>query len=142
MKLFDELMGRAAAADAAMADMAKRGFANEARRQAIQKLDDDLRRMASDGFLDPDEVAALSAQAEALGIDLSLPSKNGSRLVPGDLEGARDAIDEAYDATHDFGFEYEVQRLVSEHQESVTAASKVSKAEHEMYMAAIRNLRA
>ena len=141
MKLYDELVGRAGAADASMGRLAEKEMAAETKRRAIRQLDDMLTEMAADGWLDPGEVASLRAEAERLGVDLGLPNASGSLKADASLlDEAHMRLGRAVDANTDRGFEFEVQRHLAEYHQSFDAASKVSKAEHEIYMAAIKNL--
>jgi hypothetical protein len=139
MKLMEELIGRAERADREMFEIADREQAADAQRSRLDALERELGKMSADGFLDQDELAKLRAEAERLGIELSLPT--GATEVTGAIRDRLDIeLDTAKAATRNKGLEWDAQRLMGEYTQSFDLASRVSKAEHEMYLVAIKNL--
>lgn len=152
MKLIDQLIARAAAADAAMGKLAAEGTNNERRKQAYAALERELSRMMSDGVLDQKEMGELMRSFRANGLDTSslerlakeMRETDGVVGVAVDSDVRAQLMDELRDARadlHDPAFVFKAQQLTQEYQQTFDLASRVQKAEHEIYMAAIRNLR-
>lgn len=139
MKLMEELIDRAGQADRQMYELGTQELAQDARRRGLQQLGADLDRMAADGWLESEELEQLREQAEALGVSLSMPTGR-TEVTPRELEELRVQIDLAKAGAKTPGFEFEAQRLLGEYSQAYDLASRVSKAEHEIYLVAIKNL--
>ncbi|MFO0727918.1 MAG: hypothetical protein U1E65_29330 [Myxococcota bacterium] len=149
MKLIDELVNRAEAADSAIGDIADKEMAAENRRKAYKQLESEFDSMAQDGYLDKAELDKLMADFRAQGLDTTalqdiardlkgrdrvevntdLKDKIGNQLRDAELE-TRSAPSDAL----------KTQLLMNQYQQSYDLASRVSKAENEIYMVAIRHL--
>lgn len=153
MKLIDQLLGRAAAADEQMGRLAAQGNRSEARKKATKDLEHKLQGMTQDGVLDQEEMRELLAAYRAEGLDTSTLEELARQMgaldgvvgvkVDGDVRAR--LSDELREAGHQFEdpfFNFQAQQLVTEYNQSFDLASRVLKAEHEMYMAAVRNLKA
>lgn len=151
MKLIEDLVARAAAADQAMGNMATQEEAAEARRQAYQNLERMFEQMAADGYLDENELGDLMAAFRAQGLDTKTLEELVQQLKDGDgtagvdvTAGLRGSIsDQLRDAsmrTRDPSFMFQVQMLTQEYHQSFDLASRAQKAEHDIYMTAIRHL--
>ncbi|MBK6685802.1 MAG: hypothetical protein IPG45_15125 [Deltaproteobacteria bacterium] len=139
MKLMEELIDRAGQADRQMYELGSQELAQDARRRGLQQLGAELDRLAADGWLESEELEQLREQAEALGVSLSLPTGR-TEVTPRELEELRVQIDLAKAGAKTPGFEFEAQRLLGEYSQAFDLASRVSKAEHEIYLVAIKNL--
>ena len=151
MRLIDDLVSRAAAADAKMGQIADREEARERRRAAYAALERELDRMASDGQLDQKEIQQLMTNFRAQGLDTTTLEEMAQKLrgldstasveVTGELrEKLSEQLRDAKADTKDPSFHFEAQELMNEYQQSFDLASRVSKLEHDTYMASIRNL--
>ena len=139
MKLMEELIERAGEADQQMYELGTQELAQDARRRGLQQLGVELDRMAADGWLESEELEQLRRQAEALGVSLSMPTGR-TEATPLELEELRVQIDLAKAGAKTPSFEFEAQRLLGEYSQAFDLASRVSKAEHEIYLVAIKNL--
>lgn len=151
MKLFDELVARAATADAAMDELARDEEAQENKRQAYGRLQQLFGEFAGDGYLDEKELSRLMADFKAQGLDTKslqalyqqLKTTDGTKrvAVSADLaEQIGEQLQDAKYATRDPNFNFKAQTALNIYNQSFDAASRVQKAEHEIYMVAIRHL--
>lgn len=149
MRLVDQLVARAAGADAKAQKLADRAAGQERRREAFGRLGALFDKMAADGKLDRRELGDLMAKFRAGGLDTAtleqlyetLPSTDGAADIDAALRTRiGDQLRDAARATEDPGFFFEVQDVMSEYQQSMDLASRVSKAEHDAYMTAIRHM--
>ncbi|MCC7383652.1 MAG: hypothetical protein IT384_17560 [Deltaproteobacteria bacterium] len=151
MKLIDELVARATAAEDRIGDLADQETKNEQRRAAYGELERMFDKAAGDGYLDQREIQDLMAAFRAQGLDTATLEKLANDLkgrdatsridVTGELrDQIADQLRDAKISTNDPHFQFNVQMNMAEYQQSFDLASRVSKAEHEIYMAAIRHL--
>lgn len=148
MKLIDELVTRAESADSQIGEIADQEMAAERRREAYKHLEQEFESMAADGYLDKGELSKLMADFRAQGLDTKALED-----IAKDLRG-RDRVEVGADLrdkignqlrdakidTRDPDFAFKTQLLMNEYQQSYDLASRVSKAENEIYMVAIRHL--
>lgn len=153
MKLIEQLIGRAARADAEMGQLAARGAEAERRKMAYKGIERELERMMGDGLLTQEEMGELIRAYRAEGLDTSslealaahMREHDGVVGVAVDGDDRSDLLDElrmAGRAQDDPNFNFKAQELISEYRESFDLASRVQKSEHDMYMTAIRNMKA
>lgn len=152
MKLIEELIQRAAAADHKAGTLADQAEASRERRKAYRQLEQLFERAAADGLLDRSEIDELMARFSAAGLTTKELEALRERLQLEDLATVevdaelRNKIGahfrEAYEGTELDGHNFEVMTTMREYHQSIDLAARVQKAEHEIYMAAIRNLKA
>jgi len=151
MKLIDELVAHGEAANQRAGQIADQQEAALNRRKAYNGLEKEFEQMAADGYLDKDEVGRLMAEFRELGLDTSTLAALAKDLNGRDSAGRvgvtaelRDLIgeqlSEARSGARDDGFMFEAQRAINENHLAYDTASRVSKAENEIYMVAIRHL--
>ncbi|MCK6547199.1 hypothetical protein L6R52_15215 [Myxococcota bacterium] len=151
MKLIEQLVARAAAADAEMGQLADQVEAQEARRKAYDKVEQMFDQMAADGYLSKDELEALKKEFRAQGLDTAaldqlareLANTDGSTRVgvTTDLRSRiYEQLQDAEYATRDPALIFKTQELVTTYNQSFDLAGRVLKSEHEMYMTAIKHL--
>lgn len=153
MKLVEELINRAATADAKMGRLAHQEQNAERRKKAFSNIENQLDRMMQDGVLSSEEIESAKAQFRQAGLDTS--TLENLALQMQDMDGVtgvevdsdmRLAFDEQFReakaSLDNPWFNFQAQELVGEYKESIDLAARVQKAEHEMYMAAIRNMKA
>ncbi len=151
MKLIEDLIGRAKAADDRAGQLAQREGQRLERQKAYNQLEELFNDMAADGYLDKDELKTLMKKFREAGLStdaldkLYQQLKNTDRVAAG--ASIREAVgDELQNARTkdraDVSFQFEVQNLMTDYHQSFDLAARVQKAEHDMYMAAIQNLKA
>lgn len=148
MKLIDQLVSRAAGDDRAMGALADQEEARLRREQAYTNLGRQFDQMAADGYIDKDELKSLMAQFRALGLDtkdlekLADSLKNQDRVaVTSELRNSvDDELRSAKTSGRDPNFQFKVQALMADYNQCFEVASRVSKAEDDMYKVAIKNM--
>lgn len=149
MKLMDQLIARGEKADRMMGEIADREAIDEQKRMAYAAVGREFDKFASDGYLDKTELDQLLADFKAAGLDTAtlealakeLQGQDGTTRVTDDLRNAiGEQIREAEFEATNTDFAFEAQTLMSAHHQSYDLASRVSKGEHEIYMAAIKHL--
>ena len=151
MKLIEELVARAEAADKAMGELATNQEAALARKKAYQKIEQLFEQAAGDGQLDENELEELMARFRAAGLDTQtlenvydeIKNTDATAGVDVTAELREKIAEQLFDARLDEGdplFEFKAQQAMATYQQSFDLASRVSKAEHDIYMVAIRNL--
>lgn len=152
MRLVDELIAAAVADDRAAGRLAEKQQQNLDRREAYNRLESMLDRMAGDGYLDREELDTLMREFRAQGLDTEqlqrlaeqLETQDGVSRVEVSAEKLFDLRTELADArsstADDVFFHLEAQELLSDYKNRIEAASKVMKAEHDIYMVAIKHL--
>lgn len=153
MKLIDELIGRAVAAENAAGELAQNELAAMGRDQAYKQLQNAFDRAIADGYLDENEVEELMAGFRAAGLDTSTLATIAKQLqesdgvVRADAEIRTKIGDQLREARmsvreEDVFFNMKVQMLMQEHDQSIQLVANIQKSEHDKYMTAIRNMQA
>jgi D-alanyl-D-alanine carboxypeptidase len=149
MKLVEQLIGVAADADQKMGKLADKEEKALARRQAYGRLESLFDQMAGDGQLSRQELDQLMKEFRAQGLDTAtldevykqLKSADGVVKVDPQLRNKiGEQLQEAKFSTRDPSLFFQAQDLMSTYHQSFDLASRVSKAEHEAYMTAIKHL--
>lgn len=151
MKLIDQLIAQGNAANAAAGELGEREEANLKKHQAYQALEGLFGQMCADGNLDAGELDRLFKEFKAQGLDtktleeLKRQIMNGdgtSRVkVTSDLKSSiMEQIQFADAATHSPDAAFQAQLIMGVHSRSWDLASRVSKAEHDMYSNAVKNM--
>ncbi|MEQ9496905.1 MAG: hypothetical protein RIT81_08600 [Deltaproteobacteria bacterium] len=152
MKLIEELVARATAAEKKAGDLAEQQANVLARQQAYDKLQSLFDGAAADGQLSAEELESLMLGFRDAGLDTSeleklyddvknMDSTQGADVTNELRNAIFDQIHEArIEADTDPFFHFNAQQVMSEHHQAMDLAARVSKAEHDMYMTAVRNL--
>lgn len=152
MRLVDELIAQAAADDRAAGQLAEKQSENLEKREAYNRLEGLIDQMSGDGYLDRGELDTLMAEFRRQGLDTSQLQKIAGQLQMQDgVERAAVSSDSLFElrteladaratTSEDVFFHLEAQELMSDYKNRIEAASRVMKAEHEIYMVAIKHL--
>lgn len=152
MKLIDELVARAVAAENEAGKLAEHQAGVLDRQKAYDRLEQLFEAAAADGQLSGEELENLMKSFRAAGLDTGTLEElykelQGMDSTQGvDVENQlrtriADQLHQARVATDtDPMFEFNTQRVTAEYYQSLDLAARVSKSEHDMYMTAVRNL--
>jgi hypothetical protein len=151
MKLLEQLVAVGTEAEQEAGDLAKNEEQRLKRDQAYARLEQMFGSMCADGQLDAKEIEKLMREFRAQGLDTATLQEIQKQLRNGDAtsrvavtdkmkEGIEEQLRLAEQTNNDPMSAFKTQQIMAKHNHAWDLASRVSKSEHEIYMAAIKHL--
>jgi hypothetical protein len=151
MKLLEQLVQVGTEAEHEAGELAKNEEQRMKRDQAYQRLEGMFASMCADGQLDGAEIDKLMREFRAQGLDTATLQEIQKQLRNGDAtsrvkvtpqmqQSIEEQLQLAEQQNQDPMAAFKTQQLMAKHAHAWDTAARVMKAEHEIYMAAIKHL--